>query len=132
MLLLTSGFPEVDSQITRAGGDLAGRSWALKIQLNGRVECSINCSILADPTVLHSLGAVPTRFRNERQGHHDEQSECSSRIPIQACARSAFSFIEVALVSLPLLFARVEKNSSFSWAADLMVEGFEEGPGSSV
>jgi len=35
--------------------------------------------------------------------------------------RSAFDFVEAALGSLPVAFARVEKNSSFSRAADLMV-----------
>lgn len=96
------------------------------------VEGGINCSILADPNVLCSLGALPSDFMNERQGHCDEQSECSSEIPIQACSCSTFSFIEFALMLLPLLFARVEKKSSFSWAADLMLEELEEGTGSSV
>lgn len=122
----------MDSQITRAGEYLSAHSWVLKIQLNGRVEGGINCFILADPTVLRSLGAAPSHFRNERRGCWDEQSECSSLIPIQACVRSTFSFTEVALVSLPLSFARVEKNSSFSWATVLIAEGFEEGTGSSV
>lgn len=58
------------------------QSWAREIQLNGRIEGGINCSILADPAVLHGLGAVPSHFRNERQGCHDEQNAypgCPSR-----------------------------------------------------